>query len=86
MRAMGAASVPGLHCEERRLVGDRSVEYGLRHTCPPEKPTATRPSSLGLSRNLVWMVLASMLLRMCWSVSSECRGLERGNPHEVSQE
>ena len=57
--AIGAASTPGLHylCRQR---GELKMETPSVHTCPPEKPTATRPSSLGLARNLGWIVDASM--------------------------
>nr|POE93675.1 hypothetical protein CFP56_19687 [Quercus suber] len=36
------------------------VLAGERSTCPPEKPTATRPNSLPLDKNLDWIVGASI--------------------------
>lgn len=54
MRAVGAASTPGLHWAcglEGRWRWGKGVD-----TWPPEKPTATTPSSSAFVRNLGGMV------------------------------
>lgn len=67
MRAVGAASTPGLHC----LGGWVSVWVwkggggsGLGEGCtwPPEKPTATTPSSSALERNFGGMVDGAVMI------------------------
>ncbi len=58
MRAEGAASTPGWHCAGRGVLSESGLLGGeIRGlTWPPEKPTATTPSSLPLARNLGWIV------------------------------
>lgn len=51
-------------CTLRALVSVKSAVCVLsqsRHTCPPEKPTATRPKSLAFLRNFGCIVGASIL-------------------------
>ena len=65
MSAVGAASTPGLHwmrgsgwrdfVEIAGIVGEGS-------TWPPEKPTATTPSSLPFERNFWWTVEGAVMV------------------------
>ena len=41
---------------------------GCMLTCPPEKPTATTPSSLGLDRNLGVIVEGDVMFGALWRV------------------
>lgn len=63
MRAVGAASTPGLHWDWW-LVGILAVRgrEGGKVTWPPEKPTATTPSSLFVERNFGAIVEGDVIL------------------------
>jgi hypothetical protein len=52
MRAVGAASTPGLHYSITNQYELKKMEIANLLTCPPEKPTATTPSSLPEDKNL----------------------------------
>ena len=82
MRALGAASTPGLHFEgsavNQCLNGAHSygVEFEIENlfTCPPENPTATTPSSLPADRNLGEMVEGEVIAVLVdIPVPFECR-------------
>ena len=65
MRAIGAASTPGLHCEKlgkcRAILGTE-IYWGRGSTWPPEKPTATTPSSWPFERNFWGMVDGDVIM------------------------
>lgn len=62
MRADGAASTPGLHLKQGYQVGYVILAITRSSTCPPEKPTATTPSSVPLERNFGVMVDGEVIL------------------------
>lgn len=70
MRAVGAASTPGLHCLFLGLLSypRNAINWGRGglFTWPPEKPTATTPSSLLLDKNLGLMVEGEVMIPAAW--------------------
>ncbi len=75
MRAVGAASTPSLPCGE----GVRGwVGWGMGEvlTWPPEKPTATTPSSVDVERNLEGVVGGELMVKVVKGVGV---GLIRDN-------
>jgi hypothetical protein len=75
--AAGPMSTPALPCAKSHVSLD-TTGHSLELTCPPEKPTATTPSSWPFVKNFCSIIeVVSLILTVCWAsgkllLTAEC--------------